>query len=152
MLERLGRHNFHPEYLLLLSMLLFLYMNYAGVWCTHQLSNINSVDIAPRCVTAIPSSARKAITWHGTVCSPSRDIMRCEDSTTVLIYRVMDCQATVAVIRLRHSKADNTKDGEARALGTTKMSFYILAFHFKRPGHAEEESRDSWIQYSLSLL
>lgn len=135
----MGRHNFHPEHLLLLSVLLLLHMNYAGVWCTHQLTNINSVDMALRCVTALP----QAITWHGNVCSPSRDIMRGADSTTALIHRVMDCQAIVAVIRLHHSKADTTKAGDACALRMTKISFYTLAFHFKRRGRDIDGYRQS---------
>jgi hypothetical protein len=92
-----------------------------------QLTNIDSDDMAHRHVTAIPSSTRKAITWHGTVCSTCRDIMRCVDCTTVFFHRVMDCQAIVAVIRKHRSKADNTNGGEMCTLQMTKILSYIFA-------------------------
>jgi hypothetical protein len=111
-----------------------IYINYAGVWCTHQLTNNNSIDIAPRRV--------KAITWLGTVCSPFRDIMRCADSAAVLIHRVMDCQEIAAVIRLHHSKADSTKDGELCTLRMTK--FHSIYYHSISSAHVvqKKESRE----------
>jgi hypothetical protein len=53
--------------------------------------------------------------------------MRRADSTTVLIHRVMDCRAIVAVIRMHHSKADNTKGGEGCTLWTTKIPLYRMS-------------------------